>query len=256
MGAKLGLRLESLGLPLRAALNEASRLGIGGVQLDAVGDLAAEQMSQSGRREFLHLLRSLSLEVTALGCPLRHGLDSAENLQPRIEHVRKTLALSYDLGARRVVMECPKLPDPQDARAQLLREALTDLASFGDRTGAVLALSANLDSGEALAGYLSGFDTGSLGVNYDPAAMLLNGFDPIQNLAPLHRFLVHVHARDARRSMGETALGAGEIDWMTVLAVLDSMEYRGWVVLKREMGDNRHADLATGAKILRRFLRP
>ena len=57
------------------------------------------------------------------------------------------------------------------------------------------------------------FDTGSLGVNYDPANMLLNGFDPIQSLPPLHGKLVHVHARDAKISSSsrngvEVPLGA------------------------------------------------
>jgi hypothetical protein len=58
---KIGVRLESLGLPLRRALTEASRLGVAGVQVDAVGDLAPNNLSQTGRREFLHLLRGHNL---------------------------------------------------------------------------------------------------------------------------------------------------------------------------------------------------
>ncbi|HEV3146753.1 MAG TPA: TIM barrel protein, partial [Gemmataceae bacterium] len=162
MPIRLGVRLESLGLPLRAALDEASRLGLAGVQVDAVGDLSAEKLSQSGRREFRHLLRSLSLEVTALGCPLRHGLDSAENQQPRIEHVCKSLALSYDLGAKCALVDGPQIPEADEPRGKLLREALAAIGAFGDRTGSVLALETGLDSGEKLAGYLTTFDTGSL----------------------------------------------------------------------------------------------
>ncbi|HLW66620.1 MAG TPA: sugar phosphate isomerase/epimerase family protein [Gemmataceae bacterium] len=260
MPNRLGIRLESLGLPLRAALNEVSRLGVAGVQVDAVGDLAAERLSQTGRREFRHLLRSLSLEVTALGCPLRHSLDTAENQQPRIEYVCKTLALSYDLGAKIVIVDGPKAPQAAEPRGQLLREALNAIGSFGDRTGAALALETGLDSGETLAGYLATFDTGSLGVNYDPANMLLNGFDPIENLTPLRQWLKHVHARDAQKARvsktaQETALGAGDIDWMTFVAMLETMEYRGWLVLERETGQNRLADVSNGVKFLRRFLR-
>src|SRR5260221_7969673 len=102
---KLGIRLESLGLPLRKALGEASRLGAAGVHVDAAGDLAPDRLSQTGRREFRNLLRSLNLELTALGCPLRRGLDVAENLQPRIEHVRSVMSLSYDLGPRTSIVE-------------------------------------------------------------------------------------------------------------------------------------------------------
>src|SRR5260221_12207013 len=88
---KIGICLESLGLPLKRALHEAARLGVAGVQMDAVGDLAPERLGQTGRREFRTRLRSLNLELTAVGCPLRRGLDVAEDLQPRLEQVRKVM---------------------------------------------------------------------------------------------------------------------------------------------------------------------
>src|SRR6516162_1798705 len=97
---KIGIYLESLGLPLRRALAEVERLGVTGVQVDAVGDLSPNTLSQTGRREFRHLLKSHNLELTALGCPLRRGLDSPENLEGRIEHVKNVMTLSYDLGPR------------------------------------------------------------------------------------------------------------------------------------------------------------
>src|SRR5437870_7807530 len=102
---KIAVRLESLGLPLRRALQEAERMGVAGVQVDAAGALAPEALSQTGRREFRHLLHSHNLELTALGCPLRHGLDTPENQEARIEHVRSVLALSFDLGPRVVVIQ-------------------------------------------------------------------------------------------------------------------------------------------------------
>jgi len=278
---KIGVRLESLGLPLKRAVNEAARLGVAGVQVDAAGDLAPDRLGQTGRREFRTLLRSLNLELTALGCPLRRGLDVAENLQPRIEHVRQVMALSYDLGARLALVEMPAIPDePKETEtpalsagglllgsaparmhpATALREALADLGAHGDRVGATLALECGRDSAEKLAAYLARFNTGALGVNYDPANMLLNGFDPIQSLPPLRDRLVHVHARDARlsgasRAGQEVPLGAGDIDWLTFVAVLESLDYRSWLVLKRETGDNRLAEMTSGVAFLRKFLR-
>src|SRR5215510_8458157 len=108
---KIGVRLESLGLPLRRALAEASRLGVAGVQVDAAGDLAPDRLSQTGRREFRNLLRAHNLELTALGCPLRRGLDAVENQEGRIEHVRKVLSLSFDLGPRVAVVQAGRAPD-------------------------------------------------------------------------------------------------------------------------------------------------
>src|SRR4051794_10826194 len=121
---KIGARLESFGLPLRKALAAAQKLGVGGVQVDAVGDLAPERLSQTGRREFLTILRAYNLQLTAIGCPLRHGLDVAEDQQPRIDHIRNVLSLSFDLGPRIALIEAGRVPEKaDDPRNRLLTEA-------------------------------------------------------------------------------------------------------------------------------------
>jgi sugar phosphate isomerase/epimerase len=257
---KVGIRLESLGLPLRKALAEASRLGVGGVQIDALGDLAPDALSQTGRREFRNLLRGYHLELTALGCPLRRGLDAAEDQQPRLEHVRKVMMLAYDLGPDIVVIEAGQIPDEKDVvRGALLRDALTNLGVYGDRIGSRLALETGLEAGNILAGYLRSFDSGSLMANLDPANLLLHGFDPLQSVRDLLGRVIHGHARDCRRASAsraaaEVPLGHGDIDWVSYLETLAEIEYRGWLVVERLSGDNRIADVAAGVAFLRRLL--
>lgn len=257
---KIGIRLESLGLPLRRALTEAGRLGVAGVQVDAVGDLSPSALSETGRREFRHLLRSYNLELTALGCPLRRGLDSTENQQPRLEHVQKVLSLSFDLGPRIVILQAGAVrDDPNEPRMFTLRESLLALASHGDRIGATLALETGLEDGSILAAFLDRFDSGALGVNLDPANLLLHGFDSYTAVQALGRRIVHSHAKDARQSSAsraaqEVPLGHGDIDWMKFLAVLEEVEYRGWLTIERETGENRLADVAAGVSFLRRLI--
>ena len=90
-----------------------------------------------------------------------------------------------------------------------MREALTDIGRHGDRVGSVLALEIGLDPPEAVRDYLDTFDVGSLKVNYDPANLLVNGFDAVKGIVPLHQRIAHVHARDARRST--VSRGAQEV---------------------------------------------
>jgi L-ribulose-5-phosphate 3-epimerase len=257
---KIGIRLESLGLPLRRALREAQRLGVRGVQADAAGDLSPGELSQTGRRAFRHLLRGYNLELTALGCPLRLGLDAAENQQPRLEHVRKVLDLSFDLGPRVAIVGAGAIPDePDGLRRALLRESLLDLGRHGDRVGARLALETGLESGAALATLLQGLDTGGLGVNLDPANLLEHGFDPYDGARALRGRILHGHARDARgsgasRSAREVPLGQGDIDWVKFVAVLEEVGYRGWLTVERETGDNRLPEVAEGVALLRRLV--
>ena len=136
------------------------------------------------------------------------------------------MSLAFELGPRvvdRPVSEAPRREGEQ-SRANLLREALLDLGRHGDRVGSVLALEIGLDPPEAVRDYLDTFDVGSLKVNYDPANLLVNGFDPVKGIIPLHRRIAHAHARDARRSTvsrgaQEVPLGAGDIDWLSYVGV-------------------------------------
>ncbi|MBX9582018.1 MAG: sugar phosphate isomerase/epimerase [Gemmataceae bacterium] len=256
---KLGIVVEATGLPLRQALAVAARAGATGVQVDAAGDLHPDALTATGRREFRNLLRSYNQELAALNVPLRRGLDVAENQQPRIDQVKKALQLAFDLGARKVVVPCPRVPeDATAARAQLLRESLTALGPFGDRVGSALALELGFDRAAKVVEYLSGFDTGGLKVTYDPANFLLHGHDPLANLMPLQGWVVHAHARDARsaglsRGLQEVPVGAGDIDWLALTATLQVIEFDGFLCVDREQGEDKLADVTNGVAVLRRF---
>jgi L-ribulose-5-phosphate 3-epimerase len=257
---KIGIRLESLGLPLRRAVAAAARLSVPGVQVDAAGELSPSELSQTGRRELRHLLQGHNLELTALGCPLPGGLDVAEDQQRRLDHVRKVLALSFDLGPRVAIVEAGAVPaEPDSPRSALLRESLLSVGQYGDRIGARLALQTGLESGAALALFLRGLDTGGLGANLAPANLLEHGFDPYDSTRALQGFILHTAARDLRgcspsRAALEVRLGEGDIDWMKYMGVLEEVAYHGWLTVERETGDNRLSDVAEGVAFLRRLV--
>src|SRR5262249_62266389 len=122
---------------LGRALEEAGRLGAGGGQVDAVGHLTPAKLGETGRRELRRLLRAHNLELTALGCPLRRGLDTAQDLEPRIDRVRQVMTLSYDLGARVAIVQAGQIPeDAASPRAQLLGESPPALGPYGHRVRA------------------------------------------------------------------------------------------------------------------------
>ena len=259
---KLGIVLETTGLPIRAALEQAAKLAVDGVQIDAVGDIAPDTLTGTGRREFRNLMRSSNLELSALNCPLRRGLDNPENLQPRLEHLRKVMQLAFDLGARKIVAPLPKiLEDAKSSKAVTLREALLALAGYGDRTGTQVALECGLDSAEKTRDYLATFDTANLAVNFDPANFLMNGFEPIGAIPILGNRIIHSHARDARMATvsggaQEVPVGDGDIEWMMYLATLESIDYHGYLVVDRESGQSRFADVTAAVKFLKRFVNP
>lgn len=259
---KLGIVVESTGLTLRQSLVVAARAGVQGVQTNAIGELSPESLGDTGRREFRNLLRSFDLELAALNVPVRRGLDVAADLQPRIERTKKAMQLAFDLGARRIVVACPKLPDDEaDPRASLLRESLAALGAYGDRIGCVVALEVGFDPAEKVKQYLATFDCGSLKVTYDPANFMMHGHNPLASLTPLAGLIAHVHARDARsaglsRGLQEVPVGAGDIDWMAFTATLQVLEFNGYLTVEREQGNNKLADVTNGVAFLKRFSLP
>lgn len=273
----LGLVLESLGLPFRAALPEAARLGVQGVQLDAAGDLAPDRLGDTARREVRTLLRSFNLELAAVNCPLRRGLDVFEDQQPRLDHVRKAMHLAFDLGAKKLVVPLPALPRDEPKaddepkpfsfltlaapppKAVTLRESLLALAAHGDKVGTRVCLEGGLDPGPAVRDYLGTFTTGSLGVTFDPGNFVANGHDPVAGVMALADRVWHTHARDVRAGTAaggplEVAVGAGDVEWLAYTAALSAIEFRGFVCVERTGGANRLADVTAGVGFLRRFV--
>ncbi len=270
----LGVAVDSFGMELRAGLEQAAKFAARCVQLEPSAVLSPKVMGQTARRDFRTVLRGYNLDFAALAIPLRHGLDVFENQQPRLDQIKEFMQFAFDLGTRVVVVPFPKLPAApveSDAPApslflinrppnpaDTLRASLTELGRAADRTGVTVAFEVGQDAGQAVAEYLNSYDVERFGMALDPASFLLNRQDPFAAVMALYKRLVHVMARDARTSSAsgptEVPVGAGDLDWMTWLASLATVEYTGCVCVKQNVGDNRAATMGQSLAFLRRFL--
>jgi L-ribulose-5-phosphate 3-epimerase len=202
-----------------------------------------------------HLLRSYDLEAGAVFCPLRRGLDVAENQQQRIEFIKQVMSLSVDLGPRLAVIQAGRVPEKDDdPRLPLFRDALEALARYGDRVGATLALDTGLESATTLRGFIERFDSGSLAANYNPANLLIAGQDPYEAARVLAGRIAHVHAEDARaispNQLGRVPLGHGDLDWLQLLATLEEIDYHAYLTVTGE----EPAEVGAGLQFLRRLV--
>jgi sugar phosphate isomerase/epimerase len=256
---KIGLRIECLRLPVRKALRNAAELGVQGVQLNAVGDLAPDNLTATGRRELLHLLNSVGLTLTALGFPTRHGYNTEDGLDARITAVQKVLTLSYELRAPIVTGAIGRIPEDETHPARkTLTEAMTEIGRHADRVGAVFAAETGTESGATLRRFIDSLGGIGLRTNVDPASLLVKGYDPIQAVRDLNTMIVHTHARDAVREAGgelgrEATPGDGDLDWNEYLGALEEVGYRGWFVIEREQTDNPERECARAVDFLRQF---
>jgi L-ribulose-5-phosphate 3-epimerase len=256
---KLGVVLESLPGQIKEAIPLAASLGVQGVQVDAVGDLAPETLTGTGRRELRHRLHTAGLELAALGCPLRHPLYELDRYEARLRHVMQALSMAYDLGARVVVAFAGTIPPAEDqARRTILTDTLARLGSHGERVGAALALAAGAEDPSVLCQYLRQFRCGGLGVVVDPATLLMRRYDPVEAVRLFQDQLLLIHARDAwserpDRLAEEAPLGQGDVDWLSVIGALEEVEYRGWLVIRRGPAANPVEDVRRGAAFLRQL---
>ena len=99
-------------------------------------------------------------------------------------------------------------------------------------------------------------------VNFDPANMLLYGKgDPIEAVRVLAPWIRQVHVKDANQSADpgtwgeEVAVGTGQVDWPAFFSTLAEVGFTGDIVIEREAGDQRVADIRTAREVVLKSIR-
>lgn len=255
----IGITLESLGQPLRTAVVTAAQSGLQGLVFEAVGPLSPDALGDTARREVRHLLQSHLLSLYAIRCPLRHGLDELDGLETRLDRLRRAMQLSFDLGARLILMGIGTIPEGEDSPGRLrMKSAITELAQYGDRIGCQLALDVGLEPIETTIKFLEGIDTGSLGLSIDPATLLMEKLPVESTLLAVKGRLLHSYARDAiprriDRPAKEVLVGQGDIDWLAWFGTLEAIGYDGPITIRQAASAKPLEDAKSAVQFLRRI---
>ena len=254
---RIGVRLASLKLPFRNALVAARQLGAEAVEIDARSELRPEEMSHTGVRQVRKLLDDLNLKVSAVTFRTRRGYDVIEDLEPRVEATKNALRLAYDLGAGVVINHIGRAAAAADSpESNALVQALADLGRCGQRVGAMQAAETGTDSGAELAALIARLPPGSIGIDLNPANLIVHGHDPREAARALAPSILHVHATDATRDVArksgiEVPLGQGSAEWPELLGILEEQQDRGYFTVSREGASNPAADIRQAVEFLR-----
>jgi sugar phosphate isomerase/epimerase len=253
---KIGIAVASLRQPFAKALITAAHLGAMAIEIDARNDLNPAEMSQTALRQLRKMLDDQRLRVSAVSYPTRRGYNVAEHLEERLAGTKQAMKLAYALGASVVVNHVGRVPpEPTGDEWNMLIEALTDLGRFGQHAGAQLAAQTGSEDGSNLARLIAALPAGSIGVDLDPGALLVNDFSPIEAIDALGNHIVHVHATDAvhdlaRRRGMEVALGRGSADWPGILSRLEEFHYRGYLTILRHLADDPVGEIGAAVQYL------
>lgn len=179
------------------------------------------------------------------------GVIPDEHWEANQQIARDVVEAARSLGLDLVSFHAGFLPeDHNDPDYEKLITRLRTLATLFDDSGIMLSFETGQEEGSHLSHFLDDLAAPNVGVNFDPANMILyDKGDPIEGLRSLVPYLQQVHIKDANKTKvpgtwgEEVVVGTGEVDWPAFLEILNRANYKGALVIEREAGDDRVSDI-------------
>lgn len=148
--------------------------------------------------------------------------------------------------------------DPDSPSFSRLSGRLSRVAALFGGRGIDVAFETGQEPAESLLRFLDAVDNPRIGVNFDPANMILyDSGDPVAALRMLAPHLKQCHVKDATRTEvpgtwgKEVPVGEGEVDWDAFFGALAEAEFAGPLVVEREAGEDRMADIGRALALVR-----
>ena len=271
----IGVIIDSFRTDIPTAVKKAAAVGAQGIQVYATrGEMAPENLTGAKRAEFLDLVKSNGLTISALCGDLGGGGFMWKEKNPeKIERSKRIIDLAKELEADVVTTHIGVVPEDSSIdRFKVMQEACYELAHYADSVGAHFAVETGPETSAVLKNFLDSLGSTGVGVNLDPANLVMvTGDDPAQAVYNLRDYIVHTHAKDGRQlfyegpesvyglaknalvtgaSFIELPLGDGDVPWDAYLAALNDIGYKGFLTIEREVGDDPEADIRKAVTFL------
>jgi len=260
MGAwKIGVMIESFRLDVNGGIKKAAELGVDGFQIYCTsGEMDPDNMTAKKRREFVAFVGDQGLVISALCGDLGKGLLNAETNRWVVPKCKAFVDLAVDLGTRVVTTHIGHLPDEEKSEPWRVGvPAVREVAEYAARKGVSFASETGAEAPKVLRRFLETVGSPGIKVNYDPANLVMSGYDQLGGVDLLGKYIVHTHAKDGIRrkdgSCAEVPLGEGGVDFPKYLKKLKSAGYAGFLTIEREVGEDPAADIKAAVEFLRQF---
>ena len=272
----IGVIIDSFRCDLKEAVKKAAQVGANGIQVYASrGEMDPDNMTTAKRKEFLDVVKSNGLVISALCGDLGGGgFSIAENNPWKIEKSKRIIEMAKELETDVVTTHIGVVPeDVNHDRYKIMQEACFQLAEFADSINAHFAVETGPETSANLKKFLDSLGSKGVGVNLDPANLVMvTGDDPVQAVYNLKDYIVHTHAKDGKQlfylepeivygvkkdiiveddSFIEVPLGEGSVDFPNYLKALEDIGFKGFLTIEREVGDDPAKDIGNAVTFLR-----
>jgi L-ribulose-5-phosphate 3-epimerase len=171
--------------------------------------------------------------------------------------------LAARLGLKLVTFHAGFLPHEEtDPAFAKLQDRIRRIADAFQARGIVLGMETGQETPETLAAFLRTLGHANVGVNLDPANVILyDKGDPVAAVKVLGSWLKQCHLKDAVRTKvpgqwgEEVVLGTGQVDWKAFFEALSAVGFTGNLCIEREAGKQRVADVRTARDYVERLAR-
>lgn len=170
-------------------------------------------------------------------------------------------AIAHRLGLKLVTFHAGFIPhDRGDASRRTIIDRLRAVIDTFDARGVRVAFETGQETSATLLEALDDLQRPHVGVNFDPANMILYAMgDPVAALRELAPRVVQVHIKDAVKTKtpgewgSEVPAGSGGVSWAAFFATLRERSIACDLLIEREAGDQRVADIKTAAEVVGRL---
>lgn len=186
------------------------------------------------------------------------GLVPDDTWDENWENAQATAELAHQLGLKLVTFHAGFLPhEESDPEFEKLQHRIRLVADVFAAKGIDLAFETGQEEADTLKLFLEKLGRVNVGVNFDPANMILyDKGNPIAALRTLASWVKQCHIKDANRTLTpgtwgeEVPSGTGQVDWKQFFAVLREIGFNGYCCIEREAGTQRVADIITARKMV------
>lgn len=184
------------------------------------------------------------------------GVRPDERWEENLAAAERNAEIAASLGLSLVTFHAGFIPEPGDPEREAMTDRVGRIARAFEARGVRVGLETGQETASSLRAFLSEPALRGVGVNFDPANMLLYGSgEPIDALSLLGDLVVQTHLKDAMppEEPGiwgtETPAGEGRVDWDAFFGLLSAQTPEVDVIVEREAGADRADDVIAARKL-------
>lgn len=191
---------------------------------------------------------------------LTGGIAPDATWEQNLKNFRACAVIAKKMGLKLVTFHAGFLPpDESHPTFGKMLQRLDEVADIFMVQNILLGLETGQETAQELADLLHKLNHPNIGVNFDPANMILyDKGDPVKALHVLAPWIRQVHIKDAKRTKipgtwgEEVPVGTGEVDWRGFFSTFKHVIFNVNLAIEREYGTSRIADIRTARAVVER----